>query len=70
MNLVQSQAIEEVRKLMIANFDSYLLTYRETNEKMQSKIGHDWHGDVAGVVGLAAITNSRMLQYSSLKGVE
>lgn len=66
----QERAIEEVRKLLSANFDSWILTYRITNENLRSKINHDWRGDIADVVGLSAITQSRLIEYTSLRATQ
>lgn len=63
----QEKAIAEVRKLMKEYFDSWLLTYRITDENLNSKINHDWHGDIVDVVGLSSITQSRLLQYTALR---
>lgn len=50
------------------HFDSWLLTVDITNEHLESKIHHDWHGNISQVVGLSSITQERLLQYTSLKG--
>lgn len=68
MTPAQENAITEVRKILKENFDSFIVTYRITDEGLRSKVNHDWHGDIVDIVGLAAITHSRMLQYTSLKG--
>jgi hypothetical protein len=64
----QEQAIIEVRKILKEHFDSFIITYRITDENLRSKVNHDWHGDIVDVTGLASITQARMLQYTSLKG--
>jgi len=68
MTQAQDQAIAEVRKIMKQHFDSWLITYRITDENLNSKIHHDWHGDVVDIVGLSSITQQRLLQYTSLRG--
>jgi hypothetical protein len=66
----QEEAMKEVRKLMVQNFDSWLLTYSITNENLQTKINHDWHGNISDVVGLSSITQSRLLEYVSLRSTK
>ncbi len=68
MTQQQDKAIAEVKKILKENFDSWILTYRITDENLNSKINHDWHGDIVDIVGLSAITQSRLLQYTSLRG--
>lgn len=67
MTALQNQAIEEVRRIMKANFDSFILTYRITDEHLKTRVNHDWHGDVVDIVGLAAMTNHRMMSYTDLR---
>jgi hypothetical protein len=67
MTPVQEKAIAEVRKILKENFDSWLISYRITNENLQTKINHDWHGDIVDVVGLSSITQSRLLDYVALR---
>ncbi len=57
--------MEEVRRLMKGQFDSFIITYRITDENLNTQVNHDWHGDIVDVVGLAAMTSHRMLALSS-----
>ena len=68
MTQAQIEAIEQVRKILIEHFDSWLLTYRITDERMGSKIHHDWHGHVSDVLGLSVITQNRLTEFTSLRG--
>jgi hypothetical protein len=65
----QQQAVGQVCRLMKENFDSFILTYRITDENLGSKIHHEWHGHLSDVVGLAAITQHRLGEITSLRGV-
>ncbi len=65
MNKIQEDTMEEVRRLMKGQFDSFIITYRITDENLNTKVNHDWHGDIVDVVGLAAMTSHRMLALSS-----
>lgn len=56
----------DVRRIMKEHFDSWIVTYRITDENLNTKINHDWHGDIVDVVGLSSITQNRMLQYTAL----
>lgn len=58
----------EVRRLMKLHFDSWIVSYRITDEGFRTKIHQDWHGDIVDVTGLAAIANARMLQLTNLRG--
>lgn len=64
MNLTtkQAEAIEAVRRIMCENFDSFIVSYRITDENLRSSIMHDWHGDITDVIGLAVITQDRLLR--------
>lgn len=68
MTQAQENAIAEVKKILKEHFDSFIITYRITDENLRSKVNHDWHGDIVDVVGLSSIAQSRLLQYISLKG--
>jgi hypothetical protein len=68
MTQLQEQAIAEVRRLLKLHFDSWILSYRITDEGLRTKVNQDWHGDIVDVTGLAAVANHRMLQISELKG--
>lgn len=59
----------EVRRLLKGQFDSWIVTYRITDENLRTKINHDWHGDIVDVVGLSAIAYHRMMTYTDIKGV-
>jgi len=63
----QEQAIQEVRKILKSQFDSWIVTYRITDENLKTKVNHDWHGDIVDVVGLSAMTNHRMMTYTDLR---
>ncbi len=68
MTSEQNQAIADVRRIMKMHFDSWIISYRITDENLRSQINQDWHGDIVDVTGLAAISNNRMLQLSQLRG--
>ena len=57
----QTQAIADVRKLMNANFDSWVLSHKLVSENLRSSIGQDWHGDISDVIGLTDVTKSRLI---------
>ncbi len=58
--------MNQVRSLMKGAFDSWIITYRITDENLRTKVNHDWHGDIVDIVGLASLTNHRMLTYTDL----
>lgn len=68
MTPTQEAAIIEVKKILKEHFDSWILTYRITDENLRSKVNHDWHGDIVDIVGLTTITHNRMQEYTSLRG--
>lgn len=68
MTQAQEQAITEVKKILKEHFDSWILTYRITDENLRSKVNHDWHGDIVDIVGLTTITANRLQEYTSLGG--
>lgn len=68
MTPAQEQALKDARKILMQHFDAWLLTVDITNENLKSKIHHDWHGNIAQVVGLGAIAHERLIQYTSLRG--
>lgn len=69
MTPTQQQAIAAVRSIMMQNFDAFVLSYRITGENLDSKINHEWHGNITDVIGLVAITEKRLLEYTSLRGL-
>ncbi len=58
----QNQAIEEVRRILKLHCDSWIFSYRITGENFMSEINHDWHGNLAGIIGLNSIASSRLMQ--------
>lgn len=68
MTDLQEKAIAEVRKILKEHFDSWIISYRITDEHLRTKVNHDWHGDIVDAVGLSSITNHRMLELLSLSG--
>lgn len=57
----------EVRKLLKANFASFVLSYRITNENLESKISHDWHGQISDVIGMNEIARVRLLTLTNIR---
>lgn len=54
--------------MLNANFDSWLLTHKTTDERLQSKVHHDWHGDIIDITGMADIAHSRLLNLHAIGG--
>ena len=63
MNPQQEATMTEVRRLMKGQFDSFIISYRITDENLNTKINHDWHGDIVDIIGLSTITHHRMISY-------
>lgn len=68
MTPLQDNAIHQVRKILCEHFDAWLLTFQITNEKLESKINHDFHGNIAEISGLSTITHERLAQFHSIRG--
>lgn len=56
------EAISRVRKIMTEHFDSWIVTYRRTDENLISSINNEWHGDISDVVGLTTVSQARLLR--------
>lgn len=69
MTPAQEQTINEVRRLLKSQFDSWIVTYRITDENLRTKVNHDWHGDIVDIVGLSTMTYHRMTTLTDMKGV-
>lgn len=67
MTPLQEKAVDNARALLTEHFDSWVMTYKVKNENLKCKIEHDFHGDITDIVGLVAITQSRLLEITSMK---
>ena len=63
LNPQQEQALEQVRKIMVEHFDSWILSYKMKNENMRSAVMHSWHGDAPDVLGLTVIAKEKVIDY-------
>lgn len=65
----QEKAIEEVKKILLLHFDSFILTMRASDENNQDIFPSEWHGPFSDVIGLLRISSSR-LDYLAVKSMD
>lgn len=60
MTEAQQSALQEIQRLLAVNFDAWVLSTRDTSDGNQAQINSFWNGSLDSVVGLAAITQTRL----------
>lgn len=58
----QVKALDQVRHILSANFDAWIICYRTSDENLRSMVLNEWQGDITDVIGLTAVSHDRLLR--------
>jgi hypothetical protein len=70
MTSQRENALNQVRQILVEHFDAFTINVKITDENLNTRVEHYWHGDITDVIGLNRIAAARLEHRMAERGTE